>query len=192
MIAGDWDSLAGLLDIPYPEREEIRLNHAKYPDFPSKAQQVLELVNCRECIGRHDLAKCVEELERDDLKEQMRPVQNEAVPEEDEIQIPQPADFPNENAALRNEPLSSREMYRLSKWIVDWDSLAGLMDIAREQRDNIRTNAMYYDDRARAEKILSVFNCRKGFSRKKLVNCLKGIMKLDLIGPIITGEWREL
>jgi hypothetical protein len=98
----------------------------------------------------------------------------------------------NVNVELRNKPLSSREMFRLSKRIVDWDSLAGLMDIAKEQRDHIRANAMYNDDRARAEKILSVFNRKRGFSRQKLVDCLKGIMKLDLIRPVITGEWRRL
>ena len=99
----------------------------------------------------------------------------------------------NENVELRNTPLSSREMYRLSQRIVvDWDSLAGLMDIGREQRDNIRYNTIYNDDRARAEKILSMINNKKGFSRNKLVDCLKKIKKLDLIRPIITGEWRKL
>ena len=71
IIGVDWDSLAGLLDIPYSEREQIRLNHAKYPDIPSKAQKILELVNRRECIGRHDLVKCAEELRRQDLKNEI-------------------------------------------------------------------------------------------------------------------------
>ena len=116
----------------------------------------------------------------------------QAAPEEVEAKPPQPAEVFNENVTLRNEPLSSREMYRLSRRIVDWDSLAGLMDIAREQRDDIQTNPVYYDIRARTEKILSVFNCRKGFSREKLVNCLKGIQKLDVIDAIKTGKWRKL
>ena len=99
----------------------------------------------------------------------------------------------NENVELRKTPLSSREMYRLSRCItVDWDSLAGLMDIAREERNSIRHNNLYNDDRARAEKILSMFNHKKGFTRKKLIKCLKGIKKLDLISPVDTGEWRKL
>ena len=71
MIGGDWDSLAGLLDIPYSEREEIRLNDKEYPGFPSKAQKILELINCCEYIGRDDLVKCVEELRRQDLKNEI-------------------------------------------------------------------------------------------------------------------------
>ena len=77
IIGVDWDSLAGLLDIPYSEREQIRLNHAKYPDIPSKAQKILELVNCRECIARHDLVKCAEELRRQDLKNEIVPTKEE-------------------------------------------------------------------------------------------------------------------
>ena len=77
MIGVDWDSLAGLMDIPYSEREEIRVNHAKYPDFFSKAEQIFALFNCCECFGRQDLEKCVEELGRQDLKNEMKPVENE-------------------------------------------------------------------------------------------------------------------
>jgi hypothetical protein len=67
------------------------------------------------------------------------------------------------------------------------------MDITKEQRDHIRANIAYKDDRARAEtEILSVFNRKRGFSRQKLVDCLKGIRKLDLIRPVITGEWTRL
>mgnify|MGYP002804545692 CR=1 FL=1 len=77
MIGVDWDSLAGLLDIPYSDREEIRVNHAKYPDFFSKAERIFALFNSLECFGRNDLEKCVEELGRNDLKKQMFPVQPE-------------------------------------------------------------------------------------------------------------------
>ena len=85
-------------------------------------------------------------------------------------------------------------MFRLSRHIaVDWDSLAGLMDIAKVERDDIRCNvAIYSDNRSRAEKILSIFNRKKGFSRKKLVECLKEIKKLDVSGPIVTGKWKDL
>ena len=75
VVGVDWDSLAGLLDIPYSEREEIRVNHQKFPNFYSKAEQVLELFNGSRYFSRHILEKCVEELERQDLKDKLRPVE---------------------------------------------------------------------------------------------------------------------
>ena len=66
------------------------------------------------------------------------------------------------------------------------------MDIATEDRQNIQSNCTYTDDRAKAEKVLSIFNHKKGFSRRKLVEHLKEIKKSDLIRPIITGQWRTL
>ena len=100
---------------------------------------------------------------------------------------------PYENVTLRDTPLSSREMHRLSRRIcVDWDSLAGLMDIAKAERDNIRANIIFKDDIAKAEKILSMFNHKRDFSRDKLVECLKGIGKMDLIKPVTTGAWQNL
>ncbi|CAB4031492.1 Hypothetical predicted protein, partial [Paramuricea clavata] len=114
------------------------------------------------------------------------------VHKEEETQPEEHTNYNVDNVELRNTPLSSREMYRLSKCIVDWDSLAGLMDIAREERNNIRNNTLYHDDCARAEKILSMFNHKNGFTREKLTNCLQGIKRLDLISPIITGKWRKL
>ena len=127
-------------------------------------------------------------------KVQVEPLEAEPFEPEPPVEKPlQPDDVPeNVRVKFREEPLSSRETYRLSRRIVDWDSLAGLMDIAKEQRDHIRKNNSYYDDRDRAEKILSVFNRTPGFSREKLVNCLKGIKKLDLIVPVIAGVWRKL
>ena len=98
-----------------------------------------------------------------------------------------------ENDKLQFTPLSSRETYRLSRRIVlDWDSLAGLMDIAAEVRQNIQSNCMFTDNRAKAEKVLSIFNYKRGFSRRKLVEHLKEIKELDLIRPIMTGQWRTL
>ncbi len=91
-----------------------------------------------------------------------------------------------------NTPLSSREMYRLGQRIVlDWDSLAGLMDITRAEIDVIRYSLLYDNSRSRAEKILSIINNKKDFSREKLAACLKGMQMLDLISPIITGAWRS-
>ncbi len=74
---------------------------------------------------------------------------------------------------LRDDtPLSSREMYRLSQRIVvDWERLAGLMNITRAERDEIRYSLLYSDSRSRAEKVLSIFNRREDFSREK-TGCL--------------------
>ena len=77
VVGVDWDGLAGLLDIPYSEREEIRVNDRKYPDSYSKAGQILELFNGRRDFSRHVLEKCAEELERQDLKDKLHPVENE-------------------------------------------------------------------------------------------------------------------
>jgi hypothetical protein len=76
-VGVDWDSLAGLLDIPYPEREEIRINDRKYPDSYAKAGQILELFNGRRDFSRRILEKCAEELELQDLKDELHPVENE-------------------------------------------------------------------------------------------------------------------
>ena len=91
-----------------------------------------------------------------------------------------------------NTPLSSREMYRLSQRIVvDWERLAGLMDITRAERDEIRYSLLYYDSRSRAEKVLSIFNRREDFSREKLAGCLEEIQQLEFVEPVTTGEWRR-
>ncbi|XP_028404385.1 uncharacterized protein LOC114527016 isoform X2 [Dendronephthya gigantea] len=209
MVAMDWDSLAGLMDIPYEEREEIRTNFAKYPDSPSKAEEVLNLFNDSDCFCRDVFGKCADELGRHDLIKKLQPMEKkkrtgivrwkkpipssqikEADNEEIKKLITQLEKFPEKDA----ERLSPREMSRLSRRIaVDWDSLAGLMDIAKEERDDIRYNcAIYSDHRSRAEKILSIFNHKKEFSRKKLVEGLKEIKKLDVIRPILTGKWKNL
>ena len=89
--------------------------------------------------------------------------------------------------------LSPREMYRLSRQIgVQWYILGGLMDVEQVERDNIRANFTFIDDVAKAEKILSMFNKKKDFSREKLVECLKDIGKMGLVEPVTTGAWRNL
>ncbi|XP_028404411.1 uncharacterized protein LOC114527036 isoform X2 [Dendronephthya gigantea] len=205
MVAMDWDSFAGLMDIPYEEREEIRTNYAKYPDSPSKAEEVLNHFNGSDCFGRDIFGKCADELGRHDLVKKLHPMEDEGDVTRADVETEllqtemsegngneeiQPEIPPEENT----EPLSPREMFRLSQRIaVEWDSVGGLMDIAKEERDDIRSNvAVYSDNRSRAEKILSIFNHKRDFSRKKLVECLKGIRKLDVIRPIITGEWKVL
>ena len=74
-VGVDWDCLAGLMNIPYSEQEKIRMNHAKYPDFFSKAQKIFSLFNGREDFCRGDLKKCVEELNLRDVKKEMPNVQ---------------------------------------------------------------------------------------------------------------------
>ncbi len=76
-IGVDWDSLAGLMDIPYSEREKIRANQQRYPSFSSKAEQTFVLINESESFDRHNLGKCVEEFGRYDLKKEIIPVENE-------------------------------------------------------------------------------------------------------------------
>ena len=94
---------------------------------------------------------------------------------------------------LLDTPLSPREMVRLSRHItIYWDPLAGEMGISSSQRDDIRNNTIYTDHRSRAEKVLSIFNNSKSFSRKTLAKCFEGLKKLDLIQPIIAGKWRNL
>ena len=77
MVAMDWDSLAGLLDIPYEKREEIRTNYVKYPDSTSKAEEVLKDFNCSDGFGRDVFGKCVDELGRHDLMKKLHPMVNE-------------------------------------------------------------------------------------------------------------------
>jgi hypothetical protein len=84
-------------------------------------------------------------------------------------------------------------MHRLSRRIgAEWDILAGLMGIPRAERNDIRDNFLYNNNCSRAEKILSIFNRREDFSRETLAHCLEEIQQLDLVRPVITGEWRSL
>ena len=92
----------------------------------------------------------------------------------------------------RDTPLSSREMYRLSRLIVDWDSLAGLMDIPLTTKEGIRNSAVYPDTKSRAEKVLSLFNNSKAFCREKLAGYLKEIGHHDLTTTVTKGSYRCL
>ena len=79
IIGSDWDSLAGLLNIPFGEREEVRLNYAKYPDFPSKAEKVLYRFNNSDRFGRDILEKCLDEMRRGDLRRELLPLQRKVL-----------------------------------------------------------------------------------------------------------------
>ena len=80
MIGVDWDSLAGLLDVPYSQREEIRTNHVKYPDCTKKALQIFSLYNNREDFNFCNLQKCAQEIERLDLINELPPVEDQVYP----------------------------------------------------------------------------------------------------------------
>ena len=77
----DWENLAALIDIPYSEQEEIRVNYAKYPSFSSKAKRVFELFNESKCFDRHILIKHFEELRRQDLIKEIPPLEDEVIHE---------------------------------------------------------------------------------------------------------------
>jgi hypothetical protein len=107
-----------------------------------------------------------------------------------EVELPPTPPVLTEEDLLRTR-LSAREMSRLGRRIVQWEQLAGLMNIPRADIDELRYSLIYHDNRARAEKILSIFNNMEGFSRKKLAGCLEEIQELDLVEPVITGKWRN-
>jgi hypothetical protein len=77
LVGVDWDSLAGLMDVPYPKREQIRVNNAKYPSLFLKARQIFTHINDSKNFDRYILKKCFKELERHDLENEMLPVKNE-------------------------------------------------------------------------------------------------------------------
>jgi hypothetical protein len=69
----DWDSLAGLMDIPYSDQEEIRVN---YPSFSLKAKKVFDLFNDSTFFDRHILVNYFKELGRHDLEKEMQVYHN--------------------------------------------------------------------------------------------------------------------
>ncbi|CAB4022729.1 ---NA--- [Paramuricea clavata] len=186
----DWDNLAGLMDIPYSDREEIRVDYLNYPGIRSKAKKVFELVNDSTFFNRHILVKYFKELGRHDLEKEMIPVEDQNGSDEVETS-PTPPVIAEED--LLHTPLSPREMSRLARRIVvEWKRLADLMDIPGADTVDIQYNLIYNDDRSRAEKILASFNNKEDFSREKLARCLEELQQLDLIEPVLTGEWRKL
>ena len=66
----DWDSLAGLMDIPYKERETIKMD-SNFPDPSSKAKRMLSMIN-EKCDSNRNLLKCLDKMERADFKEIMK------------------------------------------------------------------------------------------------------------------------
>ena len=176
----NWEKLAGLMDIPYSQQEEIRTNHNS---LWSKAKRVLELYNASKHFDRRVLVKYFEELGQHVLKKKMLPMEDENGNEEEE----------NEEVQLQNNtPLSAREMCRLSqRLVVDWDTLAALLGISIAERDDIRYSRLYNTSHSKAEKTLAIFNDRDNFSRQKLTEYLEEIRQVELKRPVITGEWRR-
>lgn len=76
MVATDWDRFAGLLDILYEVREDIRTNYAMHPNASSKAEGILKHFNGSDCFGRDVFEKCADELGRPDLINTLLPMEN--------------------------------------------------------------------------------------------------------------------
>ena len=67
-VGADWDKLAGLLNIPFPQSEEIRLNNSKYPSLALKAEHVFVHFNKSKDFSRYTLKTFFKELGRHDLE----------------------------------------------------------------------------------------------------------------------------
>ena len=76
-VGADWDKLAGLMNIPYGKRQEIRSNSSKYPTFSLKAEQIFVHFNQSRFFSRHDLKRIFKELGRHDLEIAMIPVKTQ-------------------------------------------------------------------------------------------------------------------
>ena len=186
-IGADWDDVAALLDISYSDQEQIRMS-VEHLTPSSKAEQIFKLFNSSERFDRHTLVKCLEELERHDLKNMMLSV-NDEQDEPEEMTTPrlQPESFDVQN----DTRLSSCELYRLSRSLVNWKVLASLLGISKAKQDNIVHCVSYFKSHSRAEKMLAIFNNTEDFSRQKLAKYLEEIGRLDLKEPVITGKWRK-
>ena len=79
VVGPDWDRLAGLMDIPYCDREEILKNNTKYPDSPSKAKKIFAHFNNDPKFCRHVLQKYLDEMDRSDVYSEVLDVQNEVI-----------------------------------------------------------------------------------------------------------------
>ena len=77
VVGVDWDSLAGLMDVPYAVREEIRLDYRNYPDASSKAQKIFTYFNDGPNFCREILQKSIEELDLHRVKVEMLDVSKE-------------------------------------------------------------------------------------------------------------------
>ena len=73
-VGKDWNTLGGLLGIPYHQREEIRFNSSNYRSFPLKAKQIFLLYNESMFFSRCVVKKCLKELNRYDLEKEIIPV----------------------------------------------------------------------------------------------------------------------
>ena len=76
VVGVDWDSLAGLMDVPYAVREEIRLDNRNYPDASSKAEKIFTYFNDSPYFCRYVLQRSIEELDLHCVKAEMLDVKN--------------------------------------------------------------------------------------------------------------------
>ena len=72
----DWDGLAGLVNIPHSEQQEIRFT---YPSLSLKAKRVVELYNTSKHFDRRILVRYFEEIGRHDLVKKMLPMKDEVI-----------------------------------------------------------------------------------------------------------------
>ena len=94
---------------------------------------------------------------------------------------------------MRDTRLSSREMNRISRMFVDWEALAGLMDIPAAVKDNIRDSpSLYPDAKSRTEKVLDIFNKSSDFCRDKLAKYFEDLKDLELAQRFRTHSLRGL
>ncbi|XP_028411870.1 uncharacterized protein LOC114534607 [Dendronephthya gigantea] len=186
ILGEDWNGLGALMNIPFTKREEIRLNHQKYPGAIEKAWAMLMVINQDENSRPQMLEKCFEEINRGDLLKEMH------FRSENKNKVP-PKIAPQSEARLENKILNPRELFRLSGAILrDWYRLAALMKIDQSEMDEVNTSHFYRDHRSKAEKILSLINRQIVFSRTNLTDGLKKIDRLDLVEIVKKGIWRHL
>ena len=93
---------------------------------------------------------------------------------------------------MRDTRLSPREMHRISRMCIEWEALAGLMDISAAVKDNIRSTPLLYPDaKSKTEKILDIFNKSSGFCRDKLAGYFVELKNLELVQQFRSNLLRD-
>ncbi|XP_046855517.1 uncharacterized protein LOC124448600 [Xenia sp. Carnegie-2017] len=170
--ATDWNTLGGLLEIPFEQRDEITVNHKSYPNPSAKAKKILKVFNERTDFDRHLLKKYLGEINID----------------LDEILTPTNQTSSNEDV------LTTREICQLSRHIASfWDELASMMNMESYEINNVQTDTNYENQQIKAEKILSILSKKwKTEFRSKLVETLESMNKFYLADSILNYEWKQL
>ncbi|XP_046856643.1 uncharacterized protein LOC124449783 isoform X2 [Xenia sp. Carnegie-2017] len=170
--ATDWNTLGGLLEIPFEKRDEINVNHKSFPNPSAKAKKILEIFNERTDFDRLLLKKYLGEINLD----------------LDEILTPTNQTSSNEDV------LTTREICQLSRHIASfWDELASMMNMESYEINNVQTDTNYENQQIKAEKILSILSKKwKTEFRSKLVETLESMNKFYLADSILNYEWKQL